>query len=48
MGEVGYLMATAQNLGACGVGAFFDEEVGKLFGERPERTPYLLAVGKAH
>jgi SagB-type dehydrogenase family enzyme len=46
MGELGYLVATAQNLGVCGVGAYFDDEVGKLFGERPQRALYLLAVGQ--
>jgi SagB-type dehydrogenase family enzyme len=46
MGELGYLVATAQNLGVCGVGAYFDDEVGRLFGERPQRALYLLAVGQ--
>lgn len=46
MGEVGYLMATNQNLGACGVGAFYDAEIGELFGDNPQRALYLLAVGK--
>jgi nitroreductase len=46
LGELGYLVATAQNLGVCGVGAYFDDEVGKLFGERPQRALYLLAVGQ--
>lgn len=45
MGELGYLVATAQHLGVCGVGAFYDDELAKLFGDPPQRPLYLLAVG---
>ena len=42
------LAATALNLGACPVGAFFDEEIDKLLGlnSETEMSIYLTAVGK--
>lgn len=46
MGEMGYLLATAQHLRVCGVGAFFDDELNRLFGDSPRDGLYLLAVGE--
>lgn len=47
-GENVYLAASALDLGACGVGAFYDDEVGELLahgGTRP-RAVYLQALGR--
>ncbi len=43
-----YLEATARGLGACGVGAFFDDEVGELLRPGPTRPRalHLVAIGK--
>jgi SagB-type dehydrogenase family enzyme len=42
-----YLMATGLNLGCCGIGAFFDDEVSELIDVSPEEelVLYLVAVG---
>lgn len=42
-----YLAATARGLGACGVGAFYDAEVGALLaGSTPRPRPlYLISIG---
>lgn len=42
------LAVTALNLGACPVGAFFDEEIDRLLGidSETEMTIYLTAIGK--
>lgn len=47
-GENVYLAASALGLGACGVGAFYDDEVDALLasgGDRP-RSVYLQAIGR--
>jgi SagB-type dehydrogenase family enzyme len=45
-GEGVYLAATARNLGACGVGAFHDDDLAKLLGVTPSaRVVHLTAVG---
>lgn len=44
-GEAVYLEAGARGLGACGVGAFFDDELAQLFGSGT-RPLHLVAVGK--
>lgn len=43
-----YLACEDMNLGCCGIGAFFDDEVNDLFGldSREESAIYLAAVGK--
>ena len=43
-----YLEATALGLGACAIGAFYDEEFNRLLGldGKNESVLYLLAVGK--
>src|SRR4030042_1540460 len=43
-----YLVATSMGLGACAIGAFFDDEVNRLLGLniRDESALYLIAVGK--
>ena len=43
-----YLAATAMDLGCCGIGAFFDDEVNELVGVdgQEETAIYLAAVGK--
>lgn len=43
-----YLAATAMNLGCCGLGAFFDDEVNALVGVdgEEETAIYLATVGK--
>ena len=48
IGQNLYLAATALNLGCCGVGAFFDEEVDRLIGidGKEEMSIYLGAVGQ--
>lgn len=47
-GQALYLEATARGLGACGVGAFFDDEVGELLRPGPTRPRalHLVAIGK--
>jgi len=41
-----YLAASALNLGACGIGAFYDEEGEQLLGlSRPSALLYLVSVG---
>jgi SagB-type dehydrogenase family enzyme len=47
-GELAYLVASVEDLGICGVGAFFDAELNGLFGKGQSsqtRTLYLVAVG---
>jgi nitroreductase len=46
-GEAAYLAATAGELGICGVGAFYDEEVNALFASTAgsPRVIYLAGVG---
>ena len=44
-GEAVYLEAAAHELGACGVGAFFDEEIAEILGRGPARPLHLVAVG---
>lgn len=46
LGQRAYLAATANNLGACGIGAFFDHEAAELLGlEQGNHLLYLMAVG---
>ena len=46
MGERLYLMATAMDLGCCGIGAFYDQEAAELIGLDSEtRLLYLVGVG---
>lgn len=47
-GEAIYLEATARGLGACGVGAFFDDDLGQLLPHhgKPAKALYLVALGK--
>ncbi|MHC4092194.1 MAG: SagB/ThcOx family dehydrogenase, partial [Planctomycetota bacterium] len=42
-----YLQTTALQLGCCGIGAFFDDEVSELIGVSPEQelVVYLAAIG---
>lgn len=44
-GAFGYLAAEALELGTCGVGAFENEAVAKLLGEREARPVFLMAAG---
>jgi len=43
-----YLVATSMGLGACAIGAFYDDEVNRLLGLniRDKSALYLIAVGK--
>jgi len=43
-----YLVATSMGLGACAIGAFYDDEFNRLLGldNRVEGVIYLIAVGK--
>jgi len=43
-----YLIATSMGLGACAIGAFYDDQVNRLLGlnMRDESALYLIAVGK--
>lgn len=43
-----YLIATSMGLGACAIGAFYDDEFNRLLGldGKEESVLYLLAVGK--
>jgi SagB-type dehydrogenase family enzyme len=43
-----YLLATSMRLGACAIGAFYDDEFNRLLGldGKNESVLYLLAVGK--
>jgi SagB-type dehydrogenase family enzyme len=47
LGQNAYLAATAMGLGACAVGAFFDDALNEMLGVdgREEAAVYLLAVG---
>lgn len=47
-GEVAYLAAVARGLGACGVGAFYDDEVEKVLGveKTSNRAVYLVGIGR--
>jgi SagB-type dehydrogenase family enzyme len=47
MGENAYLTAGAMGIGACGMGAFFDDDVNQLIGVdgKDESAVYLMAVG---
>jgi SagB-type dehydrogenase family enzyme len=47
VGENGYLAATSMGLGACGVGAFMDDQMNALLGVdgTEEAVVYMLAVG---
>lgn len=48
MGQRAYLASTALGLGACGVGAFYDDEVARLLGlSETSRPLYIVAVGAA-
>jgi len=41
-----YLMATALNYGAVVVGAFYDDQVAKTVGAKPEEKPlYVIPIG---
>ncbi|MBN2498948.1 MAG: SagB/ThcOx family dehydrogenase [Deltaproteobacteria bacterium] len=47
LGQRLYLAATARGLGACGIGAFYDDEAAALLGLRGgQRLLYLVAVGE--
>jgi SagB-type dehydrogenase family enzyme len=48
IGQNLYLAATAMNLGCCGIGAFFDDEVNDLLGVdgQEETAIYLATVGR--
>ncbi|MEE8470740.1 MAG: SagB/ThcOx family dehydrogenase [Dehalococcoidia bacterium] len=43
-----YLLATSMGLGACAIGAFYDEDVNRLLGVdgKEESVLYLIALGK--
>jgi len=47
IGENGYLAAVSQGLGACGVGAFMDDQINEMLGVDgvEEAVVYMLAVG---
>jgi SagB-type dehydrogenase family enzyme len=47
IGENGYLAAVSQGLGACGVGAFMDDQINEMLGVDgvEEAAVYMLAVG---
>jgi SagB-type dehydrogenase family enzyme len=47
VGQNAYLAATALGLGACGIGAFLDDDVNQLVGVdgRDEAALYLMAIG---
>lgn len=47
LGENAYLAAESYGLGACGIGAFFDDEVNQLLGIDPaqETVVYITAIG---
>jgi SagB-type dehydrogenase family enzyme len=49
IGENGYLAAGSLGLGACGVGAFMDDEINEMLGVDgvEEAAVYMLAVGHA-
>lgn len=48
VGENGYLAATSMGLGACGVGAFMDDQMNALLGVdgTEEAVVYMLAAGR--
>ncbi|MEJ5375279.1 MAG: SagB/ThcOx family dehydrogenase [bacterium] len=49
MGQRIYLASTALGLGACGVGAFYDQEAARLLGlNQPSKLLYLLTSGPVH
>lgn len=47
-GEIAYLAAVGRGLGACGVGAFYDDEVEKVLGieKTSNRAVYLMGIGR--
>jgi SagB-type dehydrogenase family enzyme len=47
LGQNTYLAATSMGLGACAVGAFFDDDLNDMLGVdgRTEAGVYVLAVG---
>ena len=47
IGENGYLAATSLGLGACGVGAFMDDQINEMLGVDgvEEAAVYMLAIG---
>ncbi|MDQ3690426.1 MAG: SagB family peptide dehydrogenase [Chloroflexota bacterium] len=47
IGENGYLAAVSQGLGACGVGAFMDDQINDMLGVDgvEEAAVYMLAIG---
>jgi SagB-type dehydrogenase family enzyme len=47
IGENGYLAAVSQGLGACGVGAFMDDQINEMLGVDgvEEAALYMLAIG---
>jgi SagB-type dehydrogenase family enzyme len=47
VGQNAYLAATSMGLGACGVGAFLDDEMNRMLGVdgREEAAVYMLSVG---
>lgn len=47
IGENGYLAAVSQGLGACGVGAFMDDQINEMLGVDgvEEAAVYMLAIG---
>jgi SagB-type dehydrogenase family enzyme len=48
IGENGYLAAVSSGLGACGVGAFMDDQINSMLGVDGvgEAAVYMLAVGR--
>ena len=48
IGERVYLEAGARGLGACGVGAFYDDETARLLGIDPARewAAHFVALGR--
>jgi SagB-type dehydrogenase family enzyme len=48
LGENAYLAATSMGLGACGIGAFMDDEINSMLGVDgvEEAAVYMLAAGK--
>jgi SagB-type dehydrogenase family enzyme len=49
LGENGYLAAVSLGLGACGVGAFMDDQINEMLGVdgTEEAVVYMLAIGHA-
>jgi SagB-type dehydrogenase family enzyme len=48
IGENGYLAAVSLGLGACGVGAFMDDQINEMLGVDgvEEAAVYMLAIGR--